>query len=62
MFNIFDEVDYFIKGKLPWIKIATVVGKTLEATQAIDPQNLDEVLDADAEARVKASEIAQAIA
>ncbi|MBR7105720.1 MAG: 1-deoxy-D-xylulose-5-phosphate reductoisomerase, partial [Opitutales bacterium] len=64
VFNASNEVavDYFIKGKLPWIKIATVVGKTLEATQAIDPQNLDEVLDADAEARVKASEIAQAIA
>ena len=64
VFNASNEVavDYFIKGKLPWIKIATVVGKTLEATQAIDPQNLDEVLDVDAEARVKASEIAQAIA
>ena len=64
VFNASNEVavDYFIKGKLPWIKIAAVVGKTLEATQAIDPQNLDEVLDADAEARVKASEIAQAIA
>ncbi|MBQ2722719.1 MAG: 1-deoxy-D-xylulose-5-phosphate reductoisomerase, partial [Opitutales bacterium] len=61
VFNASNEVavDYFIKGKLPWIKIATVVGKTLEATQAIDPQNLDEVLDADAEARVKASEIAE---
>ena len=64
VFNASNEVavEYFIKGKLPWIKIATVVGKTLEATQAIDPQNLDEVLEADAEARVKASEIAQAIA
>ena len=64
VFNASNEVavEYFIKGKLPWIKIATVVGKTLEATQAIDPQNLDEVLEADAEARVKASEIAQSIA
>lgn len=64
VFNASNEVavEYFIKGKLPWIKIATVVGKTLEATQAIDPQNLDEVLEADAEARIKASEIAQAIA
>lgn len=64
VFNASNEVavEYFIKGKLPWIKIATVVGKTLEATQAIDPQNLDEVLEADTEARVKASEIAQSIA
>ena len=64
VFNASNEiaVEYFIKGKLPWIKIATVVGKTLEVTQAIDPQNLDEVLEADAEARIKASEIAQAIA
>ena len=47
---------------MPWIKIATVVGKTLEATNAIDPDSLDDVLQADAEARIKASEIAEAIA
>ena len=51
-----------MKGKLPWIKIATVVGKTLEATNAIDPDTLDDVLQADAEARIKAAEIAEAIA
>ena len=52
----------FIKGKLPWIKIATVVGKTLAAVVPQNPDSLDEVLDADAEARIKAGEIVQKLA
>ena len=55
-------VSRFIAGRLPWIKIADVVGKTLEAVDARDPQTLDDILDDDGEARAKAAEIAEAVA
>jgi len=42
---------------LPWIEIATVVCKTLECTEHLDPQTLDDVLQADALARRNASDI-----
>lgn len=45
---------------MPWIKIADVVGKTLESADAKDPQTLDDILDDDARARARASEIAEA--
>ena len=58
-FNASNEVAVaeFIKGRLPWIEIATVVGKTLEYTKHLDPQTLDDVLQADALARRNASDI-----
>lgn len=62
VFNAANEVavSRFIAGKLPWIKIADVVGKTLESADAKDPQTLDDILADDARARARASEIAEA--
>ncbi len=58
-FNASNEVAVaeFIKGRLPWLEIATVVGKTLECTKHVDPSTLEEVLEADATARINASEV-----
>ncbi len=63
VFNASNEVavEHFIKGELPWIKIADVVGKTLETLSHIDPNTLDDVLEADAQARVAADKIAKEI-
>ena len=49
----------FFAGRLPWIKIADVVGKTLEKSEFFDPQTLDDVLSADSHARAVALEIAK---
>lgn len=58
-FNASNEVAVasFIKGGLPWIKIADVVGKTLERTEHSDPATLDDVLAADALARRNAEAV-----
>ncbi len=58
-FNASNEVAVaeFIKGRLPWLEIATVVGKTLECTKHVDPSTLEDVLEADAAARINASEV-----
>lgn len=63
VFNASNEiaVEEFIAGRLPWLQIPTVVGKTLDAVAVIEPETLDDVLAVDAEARVKAREIAQKI-
>ncbi len=63
-FNASNEVAvaHFIKGELMWIKIADVVGATLEQLEHRDPQNLGDVLEADALARAKAEEIVAKIA
>ena len=60
-FNASNEVAVaeFIAGRLPWIKIADVVGKTLEKSEFFDPQTLDDVLSADSHARAVALEIAK---
>ena len=64
VFNASNEVAVaqFIKGKLPWIKISEVVGRTIERLGGRDPETLDDVLAADAEARAAAAEIAASIA
>jgi len=58
-FNAANEVAVaaFVKGGLPWIKIAEVVGRTLETTKHTDPQSVEEVLEYDALARRNAAEI-----
>ncbi len=58
-FNASNEVAVaeFIKGRLPWLEIASVVGKTLECTKHVDPATLEDVLEADALARLNASEV-----
>lgn len=63
VFNASNEVAVarFIKGELPWIKIADVIGKTLEAVDSKDPQTLDDILADDALARIKAAEIAKSL-
>lgn len=60
VFNASNEiaVEEFIAGRLPWLQIPTVVGKALDAVAVIEPETLDDVLAVDAEARVKAREIA----
>lgn len=58
-FNAANEqaVASFIKGGLPWINIADVVGQTLEKTPHVDPQSLEEVLQYDSLARRNADAI-----
>lgn len=59
VFNASNEVAvaHFIKGELPWIKIADVVEKTLEEEKSVEPETLDDVLAADAHARITAEKI-----
>ena len=62
-FNAANEVAVanFVKGRLPWIEIASVVGETLAAVEHRDPQSLGDVLEADAQARRAAESIAAKI-
>lgn len=62
-FNAANEVAVanFVKGRLPWIEIASVVGETLAAVDHRDPQSLGDVLEADAQARRAAESIAAKI-
>lgn len=64
VFNASNEVAVaeFIKGRLPWIKIADVIEKTLDAVETKDPQTLDDILADDALARIRAAEIIAAMA
>jgi len=59
VFNASNEVAVaeFIKGRLSWIDIATVVGLSLEKTKNSEPHSIDDVLAADAEARAVAAEL-----
>lgn len=58
-FNAANEVAVanFVKGRLPWLEIASVVGECLANVNHRDPQSLGDVLDADAEARRAAAAI-----
>lgn len=61
VFNASNEVAVgrFTRGELPWIHIADVVGETLSQETAFDPASLDEVLAADAQARLTARKISE---
>ena len=56
--NAADEVavEAFLKGRLPFLAIADVVEHTLGRHSPFAPDSLDAVLEADAEARVIATE------
>ena len=58
-FNASNEVAVaeFIKGNIRWVDIASVVGETLSAFNPIEPTSLDDILESDSLARVRAAEI-----
>jgi len=62
-FNASNEVavENFIKGKISWLDIATCVGRTLEAIDHPEANNLEELLYCDAQVRIKAQEIANSL-
>lgn len=57
VFNAANEVavDAFLAGRLPFLGIPELVERTLAATKNFEPETLEAVLDADAEARRVAS-------
>jgi 1-deoxy-D-xylulose-5-phosphate reductoisomerase len=57
VFNAANEVAVaaFLDGRLPYLAIPQIIAETLAALPPRDPQDLDDVLAADAEARVRAS-------
>ncbi len=59
IFNAANEVAVaaFLAHKLPFLAIAHVVGETLARVPAVEPATLDEVLDADQQARVTAKQL-----
>ncbi len=44
-------VDAFLKGELRWVDIATVIEEVLTGIAVVDPSGVDDVVDADREAR-----------
>lgn len=58
-FNASNEVavENFINGKISWLNIPTVVGKTLESVDNSEVNSLDELLERDKLARIRAREI-----
>ena len=44
-------VDAFLKGRLRWVDIATVIDEVLSSAAVVDPTGVPDVLDADAAAR-----------
>ena len=48
-------VAAFLSGRIPWTAIAAVVAETLEAHEPSDLVQVDDVLEADAQARVRAT-------
>lgn len=63
VFNASNEiaVENFIAGKIAWLDIPKVVGKTLELVPNREPENLDDVIESDAKARRIALEIVSKI-
>lgn len=57
VFNAANEVAVaaFLKNELPFLGIPDVVERTLDAVPAREPEHLDDVLEADTEARTKAA-------
>ncbi len=51
-------VDWFLKGRLRWVDIPSVSERVLGQIPTRDPQGVDDVLDADAEGRALAADVA----
>jgi 1-deoxy-D-xylulose-5-phosphate reductoisomerase len=49
-------VEGFLNGRLRWVDIASVIEEVMSSFQASEPRDVDDVLTADAEARVLARE------
>jgi 1-deoxy-D-xylulose-5-phosphate reductoisomerase len=47
-------VEAFLAGRLPWIAIAEVIEETLDASTVAEPGTVQDVLDADNDARIRA--------
>ncbi|GHC10648.1 1-deoxy-D-xylulose-5-phosphate reductoisomerase [Cerasicoccus arenae] len=64
VFNASNEiaVDAFLSDRIGYCDIARIVEQTLAAVPACDPQGLEEILAADAEARRRAADFVQQIA
>ena len=58
--NAADEVavDLFLSGRIGFLDIASIVGKTMEAHSSVQSPSLDVIRGVDAEARVAARELA----
>lgn len=63
IFNASNEVavENFIKGKIAWLDIAKVVGSALETVPNKEPENLEDVISSDFEARIRSREIIEKI-
>jgi 1-deoxy-D-xylulose-5-phosphate reductoisomerase len=51
-------VDWFLKGRLRWVDIPNVSEQVLAEIPTRDPGGVDDVLDADAEGRARAADVA----
>ncbi|MBN1403819.1 MAG: 1-deoxy-D-xylulose-5-phosphate reductoisomerase [Opitutales bacterium] len=56
VFNAANEVavDAFIKGEIPFLAIASIIEQTLSRVPILQPESLEELLEADARARTEA--------
>lgn len=63
VFNASNEVAVanFIKGRIAWLDIPRVVGRTLEAVSPREAATIEELLDSDAEARARAAETVESL-
>jgi 1-deoxy-D-xylulose-5-phosphate reductoisomerase len=53
-------VAAFLAGRLPWLSIAEVVESCLERCEPGDPQSVEEIVEADRQARVEAERVVAA--
>ncbi len=53
IFNAANEVavEAFLKAEIPFLAIASIIGQTLSTLPIVQPRDLDELIEADAEAR-----------